>query len=423
MAIFKPGRLRRVLTPIVGNAWLFALYTPAYGAYEDEIMSITINRGVDGRNVGSNPTTAEVSLKGRRDGFETGKTMRVFLREEPMAALGAYIGAGVNASNIAQRFEGRLGTVGIDDDGKRATTDIAGSSWITQMNYSPASFTPIKGQTLATILANMIKANEPLRGIVFKTNIGPVNILNWAEPGPMLFRDGVGKFAADIGMLLQERRNGQTWAVSHVQRNAASATQAVSPYMCPLMRAQGIAPARYEQPNERPAKRVAFKIINESGGPTVRTAEIANPGGELVETESVDWAQFQVTAVDNQLYREAYARVHDSSSRLYRIPKITVDILHLLKDGGEYSRYIVRQMLLLEAGEPVFLSGDWPERLQGAHFAEGITEEINSEEWKITLSLVPHLVATGYPSPAFKPRAWDSANYPWQDETREWNQA
>ena len=423
MAIFKPGRLRRVLTPIVGNAWLFALYTPDYGAYEDEIMSITINRGVEGRNVGSNPTTAQVSLVGRRDGFVTGKTMRVFLREEPAAALAAYIYSQADGSLISNRFEGRLGTVDIDDMGKSATTDISGSSWITQMNYSPASFTPLKGQTIATVLSNMVKMYEPLRGIVFKTNIGPVNILNWAEPGPTLFRDGVGKFAGDIGILLQERRNGETWAITHVQRNARSVADAASPYKYPLMRAQGIAPAKYEQPNERPAKRVAFKIINESGGPAVRTAEIANPGGELVETESVDWSQFQVTAVGNQLYREAYARVHDSSSRLYRIPKITIDILHLLKDGSQYSRYILRQTLELEPGDPVFLSGDWPDRLQGTHFAEGITEVINSNEWSITLSLVPHLVATGYPSPAVKPRAWDSASYPWQDETREWNQA
>ncbi|AYN56966.1 minor tail protein [Arthrobacter phage Atraxa] len=421
MATFKPGRLRRVLTPIVGNAFLFALYTPAYGAYEDEIISITINRGVDGRNVGSNPTTAEVSLKGRRDGFETGKVMRVFLRDDPGAALSTYIYS--TPGKIATRFDGRLGTVGIDDDGKRATTDIAGSSWIAQMNYSPASFTPVKGQTIAAILSNMVKANEPLRGIVFKTNIGPINILNWVTNERTLFRDGVGKFAADIGIILQERRNGETWAHTHVQRNVDSNNKAVSPYIYPLMRAQGIAPARYEQPNERPAKRVEFKIVNESGGQAVRTAEIANPGGELRETESVDWTQFQVTAVDNQLYREAYARVYESSSRLYRLPKITIDILHLLKDGSAYSRHILRQVLEMEVGEPVFLSGDWPNKLQGAHFAEGITEEINSEEWKITLSLVPHLVATGYPSPAFKPRAWDSVDYAWQDETREWNQA
>ena len=93
----------------------------------------------------------------------------------------------------------------------------------------------------------------------------------------------------------------------------------------------------------------------------------------------------------------------------------------LLKMGTPYALKIAAQMLTLEAGEPVYLSGDWPTRLQGVHYAEGITETITPNEWRFELSLIPHALGAGTPSPSVPPLAWDSFTTAWADETRAWD--
>lgn len=421
MAIFKPSRLRRVLNPIIGTGPMFTLYTPSFSAYEDDITSITMNRGTSGRNVGHNPSTLEVGMVGRRDELATGDAMRLYLREEQASALAAFIGA--TTASIMQRFYGRLGVIGVDDTGRKFHTDASGSSWMTQMNYSPAKFAPSADELLSTLYVDMTKSNQPIRGIDFGTVLGAVNITHYMAGETQVFKDGIGTYAADIGIFFQERRDGKTYAYSHTSRIALVNALVSDPSVYPLMRSQAISPGRYEQPNERPAKRVEYTVHNATGGLTTRVAEIENHTGELREIEVVDWSHWRASNDQNQLNLEAYARVYDSSARLYRLPTINVDLLLLLRDGRDYARNIVRQMLELEVGEPVFLSGDWPPKTQGVHFADGITETIGPDEWTITLSLVPHAAATGQPGPTVVPRAWDSANYQWKTETRKWDKA
>lgn len=419
MAIFRPLRLKRTLSPITGTQWSFSMTAGSFAEADDTIQSVVINRGVGGRNVGHNPTTCEIRVDGRKDGFITGNQMRMFLREDPANRLGDHLGA--VGADIAMRFKGRLGRVGIDDTGKRFDSELSGSSFLTQMNYSPAGFVPTAQESLGAILLDMTKANEPVRGIDFGTFVGPVNISNYALGETTRYREGVGTYAGDIGVLMQERRDGSTRAWSHFTRYDLAATRLLTEW--PLMRSQAIAPGHYEQSNDRPAKRVEYTIRNEVGGLATRVAEVANPTGELRETESIDWSKWQVSTVDNQLYREAYARVFESSARLYSLPTVTIDLLMLLKHSGEYSKRIARQMLLLEVGEPVFLSGDWPPVLQGVHFADGIKETIGPNEWTLELSLIPHAVAVGRVSPDVPARAWDSATKAWDEESREWDNA
>lgn len=419
MAIFKPGRLRRVLNPIIGTGWLFTMYTPSYQVYEDEITSITITRGTNGRNVGHNPTVVEVGINGRYDTLTTGEQQRVFLREQQAAALAAYVG-GTTGTEIVDRYQGRLGTISLDDTGKRFHTTVAGSSWLTQMNYSPAHFTPSVYQPLNELYLDMTKASEPLRGIQFGTALGSPNVTKYAGGEPTLYRDGIDTYAADIGVMFQEKRNGQTIAYAHTRRKDLALERLATEY--PLMRNQAIAPGRYEQSNERPGKRIYYTIRNAGGGIATRMVEVLNPTGELREIENIDWTAFQLSDDENQLYREAYSRVHESSARLYTMPTVTVDLLMLLRQGSPYAKKIAGQMLKLEVGEPVFLSGDWPTRLRGVHFADGIKETVTPDSWTFDLSLVPHPVATGHNSPEVPGRAWDSMLTQWDQETREWNQ-
>lgn len=418
MVTYKPGRLHRAFAPITGTLPLFTVNFGSYSVNDTGIHSIVINRGAQGRNVGHNPSTCEVSVTGRRDDFLTGSLLRVVIPTGVAGLIGGFVGAG--AADILTRFRGRLGAIGIDDTGRKFTTTVTGSSYLTQMNYSPASFTPRAQQSLVSILRDMAKADEPIRGIDFNSQLGLTNIVQFQAGEPMLFQDGKDTYAADIGILLQERRDGSTRAWSHESRKAN--VLAALPFQWPLMRNQAIAPGHYEQANERPARRVQFEITNSAGGVATRTAEISNPTGELVETEKVDWSIFQTAALDNQLENEAYARVYGSSARLYTLPTVKVDMLALIKVASEYSKRIARQILLLEVGEPIFLSGDWPTRLRGVHFADGIKETITPDEWSFELSLIPHAAAVGSVSPDVPAKAWDSAIKAWNEETQEWDQ-
>lgn len=419
MATYRPGRLRRVLTPIIGTQFAFASVNSDFIDYDDTIQSVVINRGTSsGRNIGYTPNTCEISVEGRRDSFYTGNQMRFSLRETAADSLAAYLGT--TGAAIKTRFYGRLGTIGIDDTGTKFSTTVTGSGYLAQMNYSPASFTPTTYQQLADLYLDMTKASEPLRGVQFSTDLGNINIQKYAAGEPTLFRDGLDTFVTDIGVLFQERRNGNVVAYGHTRRKDLAA--ASLPSSLPLMRHQAIAPGYYEQPNPRPAKRIYYKIRNEGGGIATRMVDVDNPTGELREIDNVDWLEFQLTNLENQAYREAYSRLFESSSRLYNMPTIKIDMLMLLKQNTEYSRGIAKQILELEVSQPVFLSGDWPVRLRGVHFADGIKETLTADSWEFELSLVPHAVATGHISPAVPGRAWDSLLGTWDEETREWDQ-
>lgn len=418
MVEFKPGKLRRVLTPIIGTQWAFTMTAGSFAEADDTIQSIVITRGATSRNVGYNPTTCEVEITGRKDGFYTGNNMRVFLRTSAADLLAAYVGT--TGAAIADRFYGRLGTIGIDDTGKQYTTTVGGAGYLTQMNYSPASFTPTVYQSMSSLYTDMTKANDPVRGVQFSTDLGNINMQKFAAGEATLFKDGLDKFVADIGVLFQERRDGSVVALGHTRRKDIALGRLATEF--PLMRQQAIAPGHYTQSNERPAKRIYYKIRNAGGGIATRMVDVDNPTGELREIDNVDWLEFQLTQEENQIYREAYSRVFESSSRLYTLPTVKIDMLLLLRMGTTYAKRIARQILRLEVSDPVFLSGDWPSRLRGVHFADGIKETITADSWEFELSLVPHAVATGHISPTVPGRAWDSMLTAWNEETREWDQ-
>lgn len=416
MATHRPGRLRRTLTPIIGTMWAFLLYSdPLGGIYDPDIHTVSIRRGKSERGGGSHPSTLEVAIRGQYSAAVAGNNVRFTMREPAADLLGAYLG--VEGSVIAPRYVGRLGQTAVEDTGRRFSTTYRAASWIAQMNYSPKHSTPVGNTPLNTVIAGLLNADQPLRGIK-PSFYPPFDLLAATEP-PTTYKDGINKYATDLGTLLQETRNGQTKVLP--LRNRANTAQFGLGKALPLTRSQAISPANWEQSNERPAVRIEYTITNANGGKAVRVAEIANPTGELVETVSIDWSYVKVMDVDSAPYREAYARVLSSGTRIFKVPSVTVDLLYLIGSKKQYHRDQAGQLLALEAGDPVYFSGDWPAALQGVHFAEGITETINSEEWKLELSLVPYAHAVGdTPSPVVPAKVWDSAGNTWDNETKRW---
>lgn len=419
MPTYKPGRLYRTLGKAITDRPIFGMYSEPLGTlYDADIHSLVMHRGKSERGGGSHPSTLEATVRGRYSQEVAGTNTRVFLREAPAAQLAAYVG--VSAAAIERRFTGRLGQTTIEDTGKRFTTTFGAASWLAQMNYSPVYFEPPAGMSVVSAIYYLAHADEPNRGInmVMHGEAGKIA----TDQGLTLWKDGVGKYAADIGILLQERRNGETHILPHLYRRNLAVSDLSA--RIPLTRSQAISPAKWEQRNEQPAIRVEYKVTNMAGGVATRVAEIANTTGELRETVEVDWSYVQVDDVDNQLYREAYARVLASSIRQFTVPSVTVDLLHLIGSGKQYHRDQAGQLLALEAGDPIYFSGDWPAELRGVHFAEGITETIDPDNWTMELSLVPYGQAIGdTPSPTVPARVWDSASNRWDEETKKWNEA
>lgn len=418
MPTYKPGRLYRVLGKVTSYRSLFGMYSEPLGTlYDADIHSLVMHRGKEDRGGGSFPTTLEATVKGQYSSSVAGENVRVFLRDEPAVAVAAH--CGTTAEAIKQRFAGRMGQTDVEDTGKRFTTTFGAASWLAQMNYSPVYFAPPAGMSVVSALAYLAHSDEPNRGInmVLHGDAGKI-----ATDQPLtLFKDGVGKYAEDIGILLQERRNGETHIMPLLYRKGLATTQVAT--TLPLTRSQAISPAKWEQRNERPAVRIEYLVTNAEGGPARRVAEVANTTGEIRETEELDWTYIQVTDVDNQLYREAYGRVLQSSTRQFTVPSVTIDLLHLIGSSKDYHHKQAGQLLALEHGEPVYFSADWPAPLRGVHFAEGINETVDADTWTLELSLVPYAHAMGdTPTPTVPGRTWDSLAGTWNQQTQKWNQ-
>lgn len=420
MGTTKPGRLYRTLRPILGGeSSVFLLQSAPLGdVLDDRIHSVAIHRGTSGRAAGSIPATLEIDLKGQFSAAAAGSNVRFALRATQAAKLGPHLG--IDGETIRDRFTGRLGQTAVTDTGRRFSTVYRAASWITQMNYSPRHYTPQAGQGLDTVLAGLLNADQPLRGI--KPSFHPPFDTLAVSAEPTLFKDGIQRYATGLGTLLQETRDGRTKVLPLLSRMNTARSQVGK--RLPLTRSQAISPATWEQKNDRPARRVEFTVTNAAGGVATRVAEIANPTGELVETEKVDWSYIRVQDVDSGPYREAYARVLATNNRQFTVPSVTVDLLQLIGSRKQYHRDQAGQLLALEAGEAVFFSGDWPTPLRGIQFAEGITETIGPDEWKLELSLVPYAQVVGdTPSPHVPAVVWDSAGNAWNNETKKWMEA
>lgn len=420
MPYTRPGRLRRMFAKIgYPTGLMFAFYSdPTQAVYDHDIHSVVIHRGKDTRGGGSYPSTMEISMKGRRDQNLAGHNCRFFLRTEANDAIAAALGLAGTGYDI--RFTGRMGATTIEDDAGRYTSTIGAASWVSQLGYSSHWTTPTAGESVRTTLTNLMDASNPLRGISV-TFRGTTYPLIAATQDPVRFRDGVGKYAGDIGILLRETRDGVTEVLPlpfRIDQAEASVAGSV-----PLTRSQAISPTTWEQKNEYPAKRVELQYVDSTG--VARTSYVEYGTG-LRELESNDWSYLQLSGPydQSQLFREAWGRVLESSPERFTVPKVTVDLLHLIGSDRQYHRDQAARLIKLEAGDPIHFSGDWPPALQGVQIAEGITETITGDRWDLELSLVPFTIALGKQTmPTVPARAWDSAGNQWDAETRSWDAA
>lgn len=415
----KPGRLRRTLTSAGVNGTAFNLYSPTLGTLtDDDIHSVSIQRGKSERGGGVHPSTLEVETTGLRADPVHGENCRLELTASAAAELSIHLGAPIAAADISQRFNGRLAETYVQDTGKIFTTSFTASSWSSQYPYYRRKLAPVAGQTIDWYLSDILSNNY----WVVPEFVGLFELI--ATTGePITASEAISKYATEIGYLFQERRDG-TSRVLPIENRETHALDRMAEDL-PITRSQAISPAQWQRASMQPSKWMWVSITNENGNVAEYRVERADYPG-FREQEDIDWTHIRVREQfsGSQPWREAHAEVNDTSPTLFYVPSVKIDLLTLISSPKSYHRQQAAYLLRLQQGDPVFFSGDWPAYLRGVHFAEGITEEISSNTWEMELALLPWQTVTGNViGPQVPPRVWDSSPYAWDEETKTWNEA
>lgn len=414
----KPGRLYRKLDWLPKP--LFALQTDPLGnVTDDSIRRITITRGKSDNSGGVHPSTMEVELGNNLVGI-AGNLIGLVIRSAPAAALAEKIGGVGSEAYFSPRFRGRLGRQTMEDmgDKKLPINSMMAASWSSQLSYSPDVHTIPSGTNIYTLLQTILKPSYlGSRMNVIRPDLTPLDYTFGDVTGK--YSDLIGKFAADIGILVRDTRDGRLEVLPMPWRRDDALAR--MPLIPSLSRSQALSPASWVQPNEQPA--TEYRLTYRDANNIVKTI-VTSPTGEVTGTapvEDIDWTHFRAYTDQWQYIHGLRASGFDDR---FRLETVTVDLLELLSSPYEYHWQQALYILKMQVGDPVYLGEDWPNPLKGVHFAEGITERIDSETWEFELNLVRFRELTGSePTGTIPARVWSQANYPWSNETREWGQA
>lgn len=407
MAWMIPGHLYRTLDKIGVPTPLLTITGDTFAVTDDQITSVSIGHGGTDPSPGVQPSTCEAVLQ-RPSWTKTGENFAVALTAAATSALSTHTGQSINS--IRNRFTGRVGRQTNTDNAGRLVANMTAASWSAQLPRIRTSYFLPDGTGVHDAL-RFLCSPDALPAISWMA-YGDDDIL--AEPiADATYKDTAGKLTADIGTLVRDTRDGTLEAWSLPYRETWAAQRLADRY--PLTRSQAISPATWDQPNEDIPVKVRADWIDAAGNPYARSS------GGTPETivERHDWTHIQAQTGALDMHFEAL--VNQGWNRLFRLPTVTVDLLYLLSSPREYHRGQAGMLLALNAGDPIGLSGDWPEYLRGLHFVTGLTETITKDEWMLDLSLVPYSLVLGENSPTVPAMVWDSATYPWNTETRSWD--
>lgn len=409
----KPGRLYRALSEVpkpIFNATIGNLGVLT----DDDIQSIVIHRGKPGNEGGINPSTIEILLKDNRVA-KSGDDVTLNLSSSAAAFIGAKLSPDPAVPGyIKPRFSGRVGRQEMDDQGEKRYNTIYGASWTALLSFAPQKYSFTSGTPIDQLLTDIINPDFVAAKITRNLQ-GSYDHTYGSVEGT--YSDLIGKFAGDVGLLMRERRGGGLDFLPLVyRRDRALAALGTS---VPLTRSQAIAPARWEQPNESPP--IEYRLTRRTNANTIETivtSETGTPTG-TAPVEDIDWTYFRDYSSQWQFIHAMRAATFDDR---FRIHSVKVDMLLLLSSSNTYHHAQALEIIRMQVGDPVFLSGDWQTSLRGIHFAEGIREEITIDSWTIELDLVRFREVLGEASPTVPARTWESATYPWNDETRKWDE-
>lgn len=414
------------LTKPLVNVW--SETDSEFAMNDHDIASITINRGSSSGGFGTQEHTMEVNSVVPR-GVRTTQPIHYDLTTYGANRLVELIGG--DPSWYRNRYFGRIGRQTIDDSGgisdpSKWHTNFYCSKWQSQLENSDRVGNQIGGHLVMYLFKHFM--NPDVSGLDFippaeypslDEHYGWMSNTYELDEAKIPYSEFSRKYFTDPGYYVQNTRYGADRVLTIQYR--WSQAQARLETQIPITRSQAISPAQWEQPNEnQPSNHyVAWRDANG------HRSAITGPDPNDVRVPRVDhdisyirWASdYQPTQM---MYASYGAERTDAG---YRIPSITVDLLRLIDSPFHAHRLQARQLLRLEMGEPIYLSNDWHPYLRGIHFAVGLNEKISADRWDLEISLMPSIGVVGFWTPEIPAAMWDSARYPWQDETRRWDES
>lgn len=379
---------------------------------DNVIRSATIHRGGEGVT----PSTLELSIAAFGS-VSTGHYCNLELSTYGQDLVNNLIGS--TGTWRGRRFTGRIGQQSVDDRGgtKQYTTYMAASQ-SAQLPSIKKTYSFAKGESVRVVIQNIMNPPSlPAYSVVGSDAIQFYGHV-WEPVENKTYGDLIGKFTTDLGIFACETRTGAINLKTHEYRNRR-AVESLSTVL-PLSRAQGLAPATWEQANETRPRNFLLKYWDASRQLTQQLyGDTADTLAEVIDLD-MSYVQFRYMPQPEQ---EAKARRAREWLTGYSLPTVKVDLIQLLSSSNIYDRMQAGRLIGLEVGDPLYFSGDWHSNLDGINYAQEITETITPDTWEMEFTLLPSQEVTGYISPTIPARTWDQATYPWDTETRTWNGA
>lgn len=407
MSWTRPGRLHRTLKRIGVPTPLVTVTGDNFTLSDDDVTSLSMSHGGTDPSPGIQPSTCEAVIQ-RPAWIKTGQNFTVSLTAAAAAAIAAR--TTIPTNRFTERFTGRAGSQVNTDTPRGLSARIKAASWSAQLSRVNVQRWFDTGLPVNDAI-RFLCDSPALPEIDFR-NFGTFDVL--AEKIPDATYSGtLASISSDIGVLVRDTRAGQleAWPLAHRMQWAADRI----PDQYPLTRSQALSPATWEQPNEDLPAKVRADWIGTDGTPYA----ISSGGTDESIVERHDWTH--IRARTTTLDRRFWALVNQEWDRIFRLPSVKVDLLYLLGSDNPYHQGQAGMLLSLNAGDTIGFSGDWYSNLQGLHVVTGIDEQITGSAWTLTLSLAPHKLVFGEESPPVPALVWESATYPWRDETRTWN--
>lgn len=412
MAYTRPGRLYRKLDP---EQALFRLTIEDGTDLRDGTLTgVTIKRGSGSPGGGVSPSTLEVGLSGFA-AVRSGLHCSLSLTTYGAQLLNSRVGA--TASVIAPRFSGRIGRQHVDDRGRRQVTTLMAASWTSQLSRTAKEYTPAVGENIAEVIGQLM-TSPALPRLSTPTRLAPPGQYGTVHQAQDSQTYGeIGKWTSDLGLTVRETRAGGQQIMTHAQRWDDAVGQMTG--RIPIIRAQALAPAKWQQDSEGIPRNQHLTWGSGAGTNSATWGDVGDPNAVVVDHD-LTHARFNN---EDQVRSEGFRLRALEWESAYAIPNVEIDLLHLITSAKKYDRDQASELLSLEVGAPIYLSGDWHSQLQGIHFVTGLTESITGTGWSLSLSLAPAQTVVGSVSPVVPARVWDSATYPWSSESRRWNAA
>ena len=419
----QPGRLHRRLSP--NGTPLFEIATDAGAFNDDGIQEIVIHRGNDSAAAEISPSTLSFVVNGAQN-IRRNTDVTVQLTTE---AANRFAYAGITAADIRARFKGRRAQLDVDDVAWKINTvtkfytTVHASSWTSLLRNTRRTTSPEAGANIGSTLVWAwnhpdLPGKQPL-------SYAPLNRFDTlhAKEWGLSFDDLSTKYGTDLGILFQHLRNGGVRILPLGYRHTLLNQRLVTEW--PVLRSQTLSPAAWSTQSEGASHQYLVKRRLENGGEYSQVWPL--PEGStplLLQDEEIDLLHIMPTAVDETFRYVANSRNYQANLSRYEIDAIRFDMIHLLSSSKEVDRRTAAQILKTEAGDPIYLSGDWPVAIRGPYFANKISESINSDSWEIEFSLFHPRDVLGLfdgEVPSVPAKVWDSMTSEWNDATGSWN--